>query len=52
MKSDDYLKLKFDLAYEDCDITEEGRKQCEECQKKMSNLKIDLIVVSPMRRAL
>ena len=46
--------MKFDLKLEDVDITEEGMKQCEEAAEKLINNKIDvdLVIVSPLRRAL
>ena len=50
--SSQYLDMKFDLKYEDCDITPTGFKQCEGCYEKMKGLKVDLIIVSPLRRAI
>ena len=45
--------MKWNLDYEDCDITSEhGHGECEECRDKMKDIDVDLIIVSPMRRAL
>lgn len=44
--------MKFDLKYEDCDFIEEGYPQCDEARNKMKDIDLDLIIVSPMRRAL
>ena len=51
-ESKQYLSMKFDLNYEDCDITEVGKKQCVECREKIGKIDVDLVIVSPLRRAL
>lgn len=52
LDEEEYIKEKFDEKFLDVDITEEGRKHTLEAREKMKGIEVDLIIVSPMRRAL
>ena len=52
LKTEEYLEMKFDPKYEDCDITPAGFKQCEGCRQKMKDIDVDLVIVSPLRRSI
>ena len=52
MQTQHYLDQKFSHQYLDVEITELGLKQAEEARQKMQQEKVDLVLVSPMRRAL
>ncbi len=48
----EHFHTKFDQKYLDVQINEEGRKQAQGAREKMKDINIDLVIVSPMRRAL
>lgn len=52
MKEIEYHTAKFSKEYLDVDITEKGIQQCIECKEKIKNIPVDLVIVSPLRRAL
>ena len=51
-KSKEYLELKFHPKYIDSGLTPEGKNQCLNARKEMSEIEVDLVLVSPMRRAM
>lgn len=50
--AEEYIQEKFDRKYLDVEITQEGRQHALEAREKMKDVEVDLIIVSPMRRAL
>ena len=52
MSKDEYFYTKFSKDFLDVDLSEQGVKQCLECKDKMKDIDVDLIIVSPLRRAL
>jgi broad specificity phosphatase PhoE len=52
MKSEEYQNAKFDRSFLDVELTEKGEQQCLESRAVMKDIDVDLIIVSPMRRAL
>ena len=45
--------MKWNLDYQDCDIAaEHDHTECYESRDKMKDIDVDLIIVSPMKRAL
>ena len=50
--AEEYTQEKFSHTYLDVEITEHGILQCQEARKKMEDIDVDVILVSPMRRAL
>ena len=51
-KEIEYITHKFSKDYLDVEITEKGIQQALEAREKMKDIDIDLIIVSPLRRAL
>ena len=51
-QTEQYLSAKFDPKYYDVEITEEGEVQAEKAREEMKNVEVDVVLVSPMRRAL
>jgi bisphosphoglycerate-dependent phosphoglycerate mutase len=49
---EEYLKEKFSHEYLDVEITEEGIEQAKVARDKMAGEDVDVVIVSPMRRAL
>lgn len=52
LKSEEYLVYKYNQEWCDCGITELGVQQCLEAMKHMEHIPIDIVIVSPLRRAL
>jgi broad specificity phosphatase PhoE len=52
LETEVYLSAKFDRKYLDVEITEEGCAQAEEAKEKLKDQEFDVILVSPLRRAL
>ena len=50
--SEEFTKEKFSHEYLDVDLTEEGVEQCKGAREKMAEVDVDVVLVSPMRRAL
>ena len=50
--AEEYTKEKFSYEYLDVEITEEGVEQCRGAREKMAEVDVDVVLVSPMRRAL
>ncbi|CAK90511.1 unnamed protein product (macronuclear) [Paramecium tetraurelia] len=46
------LKIKQDESLIDCGLTQYGIQQCLESATKMSSFKVDIVLVSPLRRAI
>lgn len=51
-KSSQYLSFKFDPKYCDCGLTSAGRLQSTKAKKYMESINVDLVIVSPLRRAI
>jgi len=52
MKTEEYQTAKFSKDYLDVELNETGIKQCYECQENFRDIDVDLVIVSPLRRAL
>lgn len=52
MKCPEYQAFKFIPDLLDASITENGVKQCEEARDIMAGIHVDVVIVSPLRRAL
>lgn len=52
LDAEEYTAEKFDRKYLDVEITEEGEGQCLLAREKMREIEVDIVLVSPMRRAL
>jgi|JI9StandDraft_2_1071091.scaffolds.fasta_scaffold607071_1 broad specificity phosphatase PhoE len=51
-QTQDYITLKYDPKLCDCSITDHGVQQSLEAKKEMENIPVDIVIVSPLRRAL
>lgn len=52
LTSASYLAFKYDRQWVDCGITELGMQQCLAPKELMSKITLDIVIVSPLRRAL
>lgn len=51
-QTEDYIALKYDESLCDCSITEHGVQHSLEAKKQLEAVPVDVVIVSPLRRAL
>lgn len=52
LQSEEYLAFKYDRKLVDSGITELGVQQSLKAKEQMHNVPLDVVIVSPLRRAL